>query len=203
MIVLAIGICCCRNTCPKEEQYNTSDSLKNLSGRILIEDTEKCEPTINYASSILGVIKVFARKDTLDFISDKDLTWRPLSDKPLSNAIKLMQGDKSIDTFDIIGTPNTKKVTLKSTLSNMEFLLSEGKEKVNFIIVQDPEIIFTYGIRIGMTKKDFINLIDSNFHECLFEYNVFKNFDPPGEYVEQSFLFKNDSLNKIFIKKGL
>jgi hypothetical protein len=115
--------------------------------------------------------------------------------------MKWLGNIESIDTLQLLDDKiYDKKITVISRKSKIEFLVAKGFKRVNYAVFEDKDLTFASGINIGMAKMEFAKKIDPNYDSCILKYNFYKNYDPPGVSVDQTFIFKNEVLIKIIFK---
>jgi hypothetical protein len=147
----------------------------------------------------IGIKLLELNSDTLVSISDGDLTWRPfgvdLRERDLQSAygnifdVRTLQV-RSNDTI-IIFTYDKSFIKIKRNL----------KPRLLSARIANAEIEVIYDIKIGMKKKEFFSKIfDNPNHTFLGRIKVFQNFDPPGEVIDQTFIFTDSALTEIIFK---
>jgi hypothetical protein len=188
----------CNEQAEKMKDYTISenrDSIANSNNKT-IED--------NIINNKIGIIKLNVRNDTLEIISDQKLTWKPLGELLVS---KLQENNKNIfkvnESIEIAPIDN-QKVKFYKLIYNNSFIKVQEEKGDNELVsarILDSEINLVYDIKIGMSKKEFLRkiFVDPDF-ESLKEINVIKNFDPPGDTIDETFIFKGDTLSEIILQ---
>lgn len=147
--------------------------------------------------------------DTLELVSDDSLVWKPfvveLSVEELQRRYgNVFKVDDQSNVIELQGE-EVKIILIKNiSVENAEKLAEHHHTAVptcsiKEIEISNPLIELQYGIRVGMNKEDFFKMI--NFSPAVGNsVNIVQIFDPPGEMIEQSYVFKDGKLEVIKMK---
>lgn len=150
----------------------------------------------------VGIKKLKIYSDTLQSVSIGTFIWRPLSITEDIDSLQLI--NKNI--FNVIEKRENDKFYTYLLFDKSFIKLRQSKMDSNFEIdsakIQNRQIKLTLGIHIGMKKKDFFSKLFNEDADNVFfsRINVFQNFDPLGETLGESFVFKGDSLSYVILK---
>lgn len=153
----------------------------------------------------INVLHSSIKGDTLELLSDDKLIWSPfnvdtISEKSLQcqynnifkirkikdNIIILCERNSLIEIQKNIPVPNAEHLSEYHHTRVSSYYLSKA-------YISTPLIKLQHDIKVGMKKSDFFKLINNFF--CLKEkINVVRFFDPPGDFIEQSYFFDKEKL---------
>lgn len=194
-ILVALGLSCSGTGKDKHDLNNSSE----LPDSLFIQELMNRQR--------IGIKLLSTSSDTLEAISDGELTWRPFMETISINSLQRINDN----IFEVSRSSEANLFTkgqgftlyLKYDKSFIKLKLAEADSSANLISakIENDKIQLAYGIRIGMSKRDFFSKIFTDPPVELFSrINVFRNFDPPGEFIEQSFVFERDTLVRIIMQ---
>jgi hypothetical protein len=179
---------------------DTTAKIKNENKKN--DDDQKLKDLIK--NNKIGIITLARNNDTLEIISDQKLTWKPLGELSVLN---LQEANNNIfrvnENTEIDSTYNqkVKSYTLNYKNSFIRMIRRDGNNELMSARIKDSEINLVYGIKVGISKQEFLKIIfvDPDF-EVLKGINVIQNFDPPGETIDETFIFKENILSEIIMR---
>jgi hypothetical protein len=220
-----IWVCIILQACERQGKKNRIDSntsthvTEGISNNALLLDLFVSQ---SIEKNNIGILMMKFERDTLEFLSDRKLTWTPFGVNTIPRDIKNEFNPvfKEIDTAVINKMTNeeVKGSMLKSSMSSLFFKRLSKKEleaDVNDVEHQDDKpdstqlyfatirdtISLAYGLKVGMSKKDFFNVILNQYDSLLLnKINVVINSDPRGEEIDVYFIFKEGILKEIRMK---
>lgn len=159
-------------------------------------------------SKAITITGQYLHGDTLEILSDGKLTWFPFIDTLSPKNIQTRYGG----IFQLRSKSNTIRLTFgksfielekRKDVKNIEKLAEHHYSKIpQYRIVNsriiNKEIILSDSIKVGMLKSSFFALF--GYKGNVDKIRVVQNFDPPGELVEQTFIFNKDTLVCIIMK---
>lgn len=157
----------------------------------------------------INVLTSSQHGDTLELVSDDNLVWKPFVgelsaeefQKRYNNAFKVEEQGELVK----LQAKGSKIIlTVNEPVENAEKLAEHHHSKVPPYSLREAKISTTlvelqYGIRIGMNKADFFKMLNFS-SDVENSVNVIRIFDPPGDAIEQSYLFKDGKLEVIEMK---
>lgn len=208
LVFIAISILGCNNH-SKDIGLKSDSITKGISNRkytkVLSELSENEECIFSKGSKI-GRIIIFRNSNILDISSDQELTYsifgsdnsiQGLQDK-YKNIFILEYLRRTDDSLDVYNTLN--KLTFEE--SQIITVLNPDTKKYDIVAstITDPEIVIEKGIHVGMSKDVFFSkLFEKATNYNFNEIDTFLNGDELGS-IQQSFIFKKNTLSKIEIK---
>lgn len=172
------------------------------------ENLEKIEKPFHQHDSTfhqtINILSYSLHGDTLDIISDDNLVWRPfvidLSVETLQQHYNnIFQVEKQNELVILREKENkiilyvNEPIAGSDTLADAEYHDSKIPQfSIKESIITSPSIALQYGIKIGMDKSTFFKMIKLPLNTE--DINVVQIFDPPGDFIEQSYIFKNKKL---------
>lgn len=205
------------------KKHSSNSSYKNKIGKSLSSQWFNSQELENLAKcSNEGIDMMYIRNDTLEIISGYKLIYEPFLGKINSitsfkkrygnifSEIKKIEKDTNGNEFEItlLKYKNSYIKLLKNKFipSNAEELAEYHYEMPDSIVIYsakivDTEIVLTYDIKIGMSKKDFFKRIFENCDtKILQNINIVTNIDFRGEFLQETFIFNNDTLSTILME---
>jgi len=171
---------------------------------------------------------MYKKNDTLDIGSGGNLIYKPFGfemDSLLISSIQIKHGNIFHETIERIEIDETgeeklrivlleyKNSFVKCVLYGDSFFPSNAKElaeyhyqepekvRIVFAKISDPDIMLIYDIKIGLSKSDFFKKI---FADCstsaIKDVNIIYNEDMLGDYLKQTFIFKNERLVNVIME---
>jgi len=158
--------------------------------------------------SVVNVLHQVQRGDTLEIISDGQLTWNPFAITLAVDSLQKRYGNM----FDIekegmttrlqkgksfIKVLKTESVENAEDLAEYHHTILSTYKLVDALILDD-DIRLQHGIKVGMNKEDFFSLL--GYQGDVNDINIVRNFDPPGDFIEQTFVFREGKLSRIHMQ---
>ena len=143
--------------------------------------------------------------DTFNIVVCSDFSFYPFGKLKDTSDIKLTELKKFIKADTLIKFPNDHKILchkLNYNGNNLILWLDKDAESSthSYILngeISDDSIKLVNGVKIGMTKEDFVSIAFENFPKTLFDrYNVFI-FETCVTSLSHIYTFKNNKINKI------
>ena len=191
-----------------------------LAGASACQSRAQCELSLSAlpGKKVPALLSYSSSHDTLAFVSGGQLTWHPLGTNSFA-AIDSTGWQRQRGTLSLYGqlvrtsrTSYAHEVDILTTDgSNIPFfvglyhrVIAPGPQALLRVRISSPNVVLTNTVRVGMTKADFIGLFFQHLTaeelHCLREYRVFTNDDPVGVYLNQTFLFRGDTLREILMQ---
>jgi len=150
--------------------------------------------TQNILYTKINVLKSDINGDTLEIVTDDKIIWKPFATEISVNNLQNIHGHiYSIKENEFVTLSyETSKIVLKKNQLQTNL-------KIVYVSIFSPEIKLQYGIRVGMSKVEFFELLNFS-SDIINKTSVVKFYDPPGDLIEQSFIFKNGFLHLIEMK---
>lgn len=175
------------------------------------DDQQKQIDKIGKKSNLESVIRVLHQTqqgDTLMIVSDSKLIWRPFITDLNIDSLQLNNGN----IFEI---QKEKNIFILRTGDSYIKLLKNIKPEGNledideyYYSIQSPfklieaeifdNIQLQYEISVGMSKSIFLSLL--GLQDLKANINVIEIFDPPGDFIEQTYMFEDNKLYNIKMK---
>lgn len=207
-ISLAIILSCNSQINTTHDSEVGSVEVCHETNKIEFDSIELCNENNSQKIKVINILKQIQKNDTLEILSDGKLTWRPFiieltpsnlllqysqifSVSKKDNVFTLRNEDSFIEILErepVANAPNLAEYKY-STLSSFRLIYAS---------IVDSNIVIQHGIMVNMNKKDFFNLID--YTGNINEINVVRNFDPSGDFIEQTYVFKDEKLTTIIMK---
>ena len=157
----------------------------------------------------LSILSSLQNGDTLEIVSDDDLIWQPftveLSVEELQKFYgNIFQVEDQGKVIKLQGKGNEIVLITNKSIENAEKLAEHHHSKVSSYSLEKakistPSIVLQYGIRVGMSKEAFFEILNFS-SDVENSVNVVQFFDPPGDMIEQSYVFKDGKLEVIEMK---
>lgn len=160
------------------------------------------------ATPVVNILHQVERGDTLEIVSDGELTWNPFVTCLAADSLQAHYGN----VFDV--DKEGISIKLKKGSSFIVIVKNESIEnaedyaehhyttpptyKLTEAVIFDSGIQLQHGIKVGMSKKKFFRLL--GYRGDINGINVVQNFDPPGDLIEQTFVFDKDKLLRISMR---
>lgn len=158
--------------------------------------------------SVIRVLHQTQQGDTLMIVSDSKLIWRPFITDLNIDSLQLNNGN----IFEI---QKEKNIFILRTGDSYIKLLKNIKPEGNledideyYYSIQSPfklieaeifdNIQLQYEISVGMSKSTFLSLL--GLQDLKANINVIEIFDPPGDFIEQTYMFEDNKLYNIKMK---
>lgn len=157
---------------------------------------------------VINILHQVQRGDTLEIVSDGELTWNPFVTGLAADSLQAHYGN----VFDV--DKEGISIKLKKGSSFIVIVKNESIEnaedyaehhyttpptyKLTESVIFDSDIQLQHGIKVGMSKKKFFRLL--GYRGDINGINVVQNFDPPGDLIEQTFVFDKDKLLRISMR---
>jgi|SRR6218665_531150 len=148
-------------------------------------------------------------RDTLEIVSDDNLVWEPFGVEVTLEGLQKRYGNifRAEEQGGVVELyANRNKIVLKTNepVENAELLTEYHHTKVppysiKEVKISTPSIVLLYGIKVGMSKKAFFKMLNVS-SDVENRVNVVRFFDPPGDMIEQSYVFKEGKLEIIEMK---
>ncbi len=192
-------------------------ALLALVGAPACRSREKCELDLPamFHKKVPALLSYTSSSDTLAFVSGGQLTWHPLGANAFasldSNACHRQRGTLTL-YGQLVPTTHTSfagEVEVLSTdataipffVGIYHRLIAPGPQALLRVRISSPKVALTNTARVGMAKADFLGLffqhLTADELRCLSNYHVFTNADPVGVYINQTFVFRGDTLREI------
>lgn len=168
-------------------------------------DSNKNEYSLPEEEAVVHINQAFHHGKTLEILSDGKLTWTPFITESHPDSLQAF--------YEYAFNAEVKgRLTILRKSNNFIKLLKndsiEGAENLaeyhhsqpppymlSSVSISDNDIQLQHGIKIGMSKVEFFNLL--GYKESLSSFDTVQNFDTPGELIEQTFIFNNRKLHQI------
>lgn len=157
---------------------------------------------------VINILHQVQRGDTLEIVSDGELTWNPFVIGLAVDSLQSRYGNlfdlERKGNFARLKKGNTFIEVLKnSPLENAEDLAEHHHSTLPIYRLSKAEIFddgiqLQHGITVGMNKNEFFRLL--GYRGDINGINVVQNFDPPGDLIEQTFVFDKDKLLRISMR---
>jgi len=210
MIFIGEIISCNSNTIANnngKEHANTNFTQASHSKKIKIDEFDKQVLRNNNK----GILKIDFDNDTLHIVSDKDLTYEPFGTE--SSPDSIIRKFPSIFSFRKLNSKGSglgEKADYALIGKSSHIYLSKiTKEEIKeFNGLTDSIMVYkasikdnismAYGIKVGMSKDDFLTIILGKHDADLFsKISVVVNGDAAGEILTTYFIFKNEILSEV------
>jgi hypothetical protein len=219
IVLVILGISCGGRNIKKIGVSKNDTSLNNQ----IKKDSEELDSlsSLLINKNKVGVLKINFNQDTLSLVSDGDLTWNffgvSATPKELKKKYTIFSSERDTMFYNTITKKSNSGIILTSSssyfffkkLDNQELNQQEDTEyqpamrrdiQLHYAILKDS-ITLAYGIKLGMSKKEFFNMIFGYYEiDLINRINVIMNSDPAGDELDVYFLFKKEILNEIIIK---
>ncbi len=172
-------------------------------------DAFKCQ---NRVLQQINVLHSFICGDTLNIVSDDKLIWNPYNVDSIS--VQSLQ-DKYNNVFEVKSFNNSiinlikndnKIIIKKNEIIKEAKNLAEHhhsdipKYSILKSTLRSPLIELQHGIKVGMDKTDFFKLI-KKYSNLENKISVIVFFDPLGDFIKQTYIFKKNRLIYIQMNK--
>jgi len=182
------------------EQPDLIKEIKNMSQLSEDEIKELAD------GSRIGPMTIYNTKDTLEVISEGELTNSLLGDDISDSGIQecynnIFKIEHQIVDHELLD----KALQVSKFLYKDSFIKVHNDQNQCWIVsgrIINKEIFMARNIQLGIPKKDFFNKIFKN--ASAFDFNsidTFRNSDFMGDIL-QEFIFKADTLNRVIISSG-
>ena len=192
-------------------------ALLALVGSTACRSRAQCELDFSALANkkVPALVSFSSSHDTLALISGGQLTWHPLGSQSFvaldSNAWQRQRGTRTL-YGQLVHTTRT------SVAYGVEIITTDSRSIPFFVGLYDraiaptpqallsvrissSKVVLTNKVRVGMAKTGFLGLffqhLTANELHCLSAFHVITNDDPVGEYLNQTFVFRSDSLSEI------
>jgi hypothetical protein len=156
----------------------------------------------------VNVLSSYQHGDTLELVSDDIIVWQPFifelsEDEFQKHYSNVFQVEKKNNIVVLQSDGNKINMEVNKPIENVkelaEYHHSEiPSHSIKAAKISTPLIELQHGIRVGMDKEDFFKMINRSGIEN--KINVVQLFDPPGDLIEQSYVFEDGKLKIIEMK---
>lgn len=201
LVLVLLTISCNANDNKNGKSTSTLEEDKNTNGEVRIATSD--DLAFLKDNCIISCLQLTQKGDTLRVVSDGELTWRPFGASTTIENIQKYNNNIFDSTIFYVTNPNTQ---LKEKIIELRF--KESYVKINFGSYEEPHVIssrivnkeirLAHGIHIGMQRGNFFSTLFKDADDKLMNrFNVIENYDPPGEFIEQTFILNKGRLSEI------
>jgi hypothetical protein len=201
-LVTGLSIWSCESTqTPSQKPLTEASSQKIDTANVVKIDGKWAVPKKSFDFNTLGN----SAEDTLKIVTCGDYVFSPFGDLTDKSQLKAsllnnFNVKNRVDTMDI-GPYEFQILNLKN--SRLILFFNEEGSTHSYIIkgeVNDSEVNFEDGVKIGMSKEKFINTFFEEFpKELLSKYNYFV-FESCVTNIWHTYAFKNNKLESVKFK---
>ena len=192
-------------------------ALLALAGSPACRSRAQCELDLSALANkkVPALVSFSSSHDTLALVSGGQLTWHPLGTQSFaaldSNAWQRQRGTctlfgqlvrttrTSVDDGVVIITTDSRSIPFFVGLYHRA--IAPSPQALLSVRISSSKVVLSNTVRVGMTKAGFLGLffqhLTADELHCLSDFRVFTNDDPVGEYLNQTFVFRSDTLSEI------